>query len=211
MKRGMRERAVALCGLMQAVRSVHQLAHAGSADGPALRALVDSLFRFDADSAEAVYGGVAGIRLGLDTLLAQIEGGGQREPALTRISVTVMHLERRLARKPELLGRVREGLEAIERSRGMLGEHHPAVLARLGELYANTVSTVRPRVLVQGNPQYLSQGTVVGEVRALLLAAVRAAVLWRQAGGSYADFFLRRGALLRALRALRLELDSAAA
>ena len=38
----------------------------------------------------------------------------------------------------------------------------------------------------------LGTAAVVAEVRAVLLAAVRSAVLWRQLGGSLWDFMLRR-------------------
>ena len=41
-------------------------------------------------------------------------------------------------------------------------------------------------------------GELVAEIRAILLAAVRSAVLWRQLGGSYLDFLLSRKAMLEA-------------
>ena len=53
--------------------------------------------------------------------------------------------------------------------------------------------------MVQGNPHYLAQPGVVAEIRAILLAAVRSAVLWRQLGGSYWDFLLARKAMLQAV------------
>ena len=56
------------------------------------------------------------------------------------------------------------------------------------------------RVLVQGNPVYLGRPDVVGEVRATLLAAVRAAVLWRQLGGGYLDFLFARRSMANAAR-----------
>ena len=68
-------------------------------------------------------------------------------------------------------------------------------------LYAETLSHLRPRVLVQGNPHYLGQASVVAEVRAVLLAAVRSAVLWRQMGGSLWDFLLRKKEMGAAVRA----------
>jgi high frequency lysogenization protein len=55
--------------------------------------------------------------------------------------------------------------------------------------------------MVQGNPHYLGQAGVVAEIRAALLAALRAAVLWRQVGGSLWDFPLRRRAMLDAIDA----------
>ena len=76
------------------------------------------------------------------------------------------------------------------------------MLVRLGELYAARISPLGPRVLVQGNPVYLSQATLVGEVRATLLSGLRAAVLWRQSGGSYWDFLLSRRRMVDTAREL---------
>lgn len=205
----MNDRAIALAGLMQAVALVHRIAHAGSADGAALEASLESVFRIDAPSTVQVYGDVTGIRLGLATLLQQLDGNG-RDPALTRIAVTVLHVERRLAARRDLLLQIRAGIEEAGRQREHLGTCHPTVLSRLGDLYASTVSQLRPRVLVQGNPQYLSQDTVVAEIRAVLLAAMRAAVLWRQCGGSYWDLLLRRRALAVAVRTLLAEVAALA-
>lgn len=196
----MKQRALALGGLMQAAALVHRIAHVGSADGAALEASLASVFRIDADTAADVYGGPAPVRLGLEALLRQVEGTG-REPALTRMAVTVLHVERRLARRRDLLQAIGTGVAEAERQRTHLGTCHPSVSARLAEIYAGTISQLRPRVLVQGNPQYLGQDQVVAEIRAVLLAALRSAVLWRQLGGSFWDFLLRRGAMSAAIAA----------
>lgn len=203
----MRERVLALGGLMQAVALVHSIAHLGSADGDALDASLGSVFHIDVATAADAFGGTAGVRLGLQTLLRQLEGTG-REPSLTRIAVTVLHVERKLARRRDLLAAISAGIGQAERQRAHFGRAHPGVLARLAETYAGTVSQLRPRVLVQGNPQYLSQEPVVAEIRAVLLAAVRAAVLWRQVGGTYRDLLLRRRALAGEARALLAELGA---
>ena len=55
--------------------------------------------------------------------------------------------------------------------------------------------------MVQGNPHYLGQAGVVSEIRALLLAALRSAVLWRQMGGSLWDFVFQRRAMAAAIDA----------
>jgi high frequency lysogenization protein len=78
---------------------------------------------------------------------------------------------------------------------------HPDVIAELARLYADTISNLRPRVMVQGNPHYLGQAGVVAEIRALLLAALRSAVLWRQMGGSLWDFVFRRREMAAAIDA----------
>ena len=56
--------------------------------------------------------------------------------------------------------------------------------------------------MVQGNPVYLGQPAVVGEVRATLLAALRAAVLWRQLGGGWWDVLTARRRLVDEAQAL---------
>lgn len=197
----MQERTLALAGLVQAVKLVQHAAHEGVGDAPGLEASLASVFRIDADTVESVYGNATLMRPGLEALVAHLEGGNGRDPATSRIAATVLHVERKLVRNRILLGAIREGLVDIERQREHFGIAHPTVLARLGELYANTVSRLSPRVLVQGNPVQLAQPAVVAQIRAELLAAMRSAVLWRQLGGSYWDLILRRRAILAAAMA----------
>lgn len=196
----MKERALALAGVLQAVQLVQQMAQTGQAPSGPLAASIDSLFRFDAESPEDVFGGADKLRPGLERLVAQFEGGAGRDAAVTRMAMTVLHLERKFIQHARAPGAVHEALQDIARQHAQFGPTHPTVLSRLGEVYANEVSPVGPRVLVQGNPVYLGQPDVVGEVRATLLAALRAAVLWRQLGGSYWDFLFGRRALVQAGR-----------
>jgi high frequency lysogenization protein len=197
----MKDRVLALAGLLQAVRLVQQMANNGQAETRPLAACIGSLFRFDADSTEEVYGGVAELGPGLNRVIAQLDGS-DRDTAQTRIAMNVMHLERKFVASEATVEAVRRALEEIDRQREHFGPTHPTVLSRLGELYAGRISELGPRVLVQGNPVYLSQATVVGEVRATLLAALRSAVLWRQLGGSYWDLLLSRRAMVETAREL---------
>ena len=197
----MKDRVLALAGVLQAVRLVQQMANNGQAETRPLAACIGSLFRFDADSTEEVYGGVAELGPGLKRVIAQLDGS-DRDTGQTRIAMNVMHLERKFVASTATVETVRRALEDIDRQREHFDPTHPTVLSRLGELYAGSISELGPRVLVQGNPVYLSQATVVGEVRATLLAALRSAVLWRQLGGSYWDLLLSRRAMVETAREL---------
>lgn len=197
----MKDRVIALAGVLQAIRLVQQMANNGQSETRPLAACIDSLFRFDADTAEAVFGSARELEPGLRRLIAQIEGS-DRDTAQTRIGMSLLQLERRFIANPTAVDAVRRGLDAIQPERDQLGPTHPTVLAKLGDLYADCISPLGARVLVQGNPVYLSQASVVGEVRAALLAALRAAVLWRQVGGSYWDFLWSRRAMAEAAREL---------
>lgn len=196
----MKQRALALAGLLQSVQQVRRIATTGGSETDALEPCIDSLFRIDAETTQDVYGGVSRLEPGLRILFDTASGVNVRDPAITRIAVTLLHVERRFSRQPRLMQAVHEGIIDIQRQREHWGPTHPTVLGRLGELYAGTVSSLRPRVLVQGNPNYLGQPTVVAEIRAVLLAGLRSAVLWRQLGGGYIDVFLRRRQIADAAR-----------
>ena len=162
------DRVLALAGLLQAIGAVQRVANDGAAEDADIAACLASVFRIDADSAEAVYGSAALLEPGLRTLIAQLDGGTGRDPATSRMAVTVLHVERKLARQRALLGRIRDGVQDAQRQREHFGITHPTVVARLAEVYAGTVSTLSPRVLVQGNPAQLAQPEVVARIRSLL-------------------------------------------
>ncbi|GGA04163.1 high frequency lysogenization protein HflD [Dyella caseinilytica] len=176
------ERVLALAGLFQASAIAHQLANEGRCDDLALDASLASVFRIDAPSVIGVYGNVSGLRVGLRTLIGQLDENS-RDIAVTRMVVTVMRLERSLAHHKDLLDELQQGIVSAKRQVDHFGLNSPQVFSRLAELYAGTLSTLRPRVMVTGNPQWLQQPVLVERVRASLLAAVRSAVLWRQIGG----------------------------
>ncbi len=194
------DRVVALGGLLQALAQVRRIAESGDANERVLATCIESLFRFDARTTADVYGGLENVRVGL-LLLRDYLAGKIDDPVLPKLAMAVLQLERRFVRDDGALTRVRRGLEQQVAPAERLGVTHPEILAALGALYADTLSSMRPRVLVQGNPHYLGQPTVVAEVRAVLLSAVRSGVLWRQRGGSLWDFAFQRRAMSAAVDA----------
>lgn len=197
---GMGERVLALAGLVQALQQVRQIAETGQADHAVVSTALDSVFRIDAASPEAVYGDAQAVEPGLK-LLRDYFGNAARDELLPRLALAVIQLERRFVHEAATAEQVHAGIIALAPSMQRLGSTHPDILAALGSLYADTVSHLRPRVMVQGNPHYLGQAGVVAEIRAVLLAALRSAVLWRQLGGSLWDFLLRRREVAAAVQA----------
>jgi high frequency lysogenization protein len=209
MKANPRHLAIALAGLFQAVRLVQQAANGKPSDSAALDACLAGLFNTDPESTDAVFGGLEGIQSGLETSLDQISNQrGRRDLELTRYAITILYLERKLARKPAMLEHIRA---VIEKTRGQVesqGMTHPDVIAGLADAYKHTVSTLRPQVLVNGNPGVLRNQENQNLIRTLLLAAIRAAVLWRQCGGRRLTLLLRRKSLLEALESLLKEVGT---
>ena len=189
----MREgRVIALAGLFQALALVRALATRGSGDASSARQSIASVFRIDADSPVDVYGGIGNLRLGLETLVAQLGESGKRDLTLTRMMLQVLRLERSLARRTDVLRALRSGIDGMRALADQAETGQVDVSARLADLYVQTLSRLTPRILVEGNPTYLQQSAQVNQIRALLLAAVRAAVLWRQLGGTQLRLLFRR-------------------
>jgi high frequency lysogenization protein len=78
-------------------------------------------------------------------------------------------------------------------------------MATLAGCYQQTISTLQPRIMVHGEASLLADPDNQQRIRTLLLAAIRAAVLWRQCGGGRLTLLLRRKALLQSLERLRAE------
>jgi high frequency lysogenization protein len=194
----MQDRVLALAGLAQALHQVRRVADTGQVEAAVLETAMRSVFRIEADSPEDVYGHVQALKPGLRLVQGYLVSRGE-DQLLPKLALSVTQLERRFVRDEHVASQVRAGILATQPSAEQLGHTHPDVLAALGTLYAETVSHLRPRILVQGNPHYLGQADIVAEIRAILLAALRSAVLWRQMGGNPWDFLLRRRQLMKTI------------
>lgn len=202
MTHSLTERTLALAALFQAAQLVQHVARSGKAADRDVATSIGSLFHFDAPTTAAVFTPAdqdrPGLTTGLRTLAERLGSGGSAEALeVTRYAIALLHLERKLARQPHMLETLRSGLERIRKQADYFSPTHSNVIAALGELYQATISTLQPRIMVQGEPAYLADAHRAGLIRALLLAGIRAAVLWRQLGGSRWQLFLGRRKILQ--------------
>ncbi len=175
-------RVLALAGVFQALSLVRELARDGDCDSDALEASLASVFKLESGSAAEVFGGNHGVRRGLRVLVEQVESN-DRDLPLFHMLINVLKLERSLHRSPVTNRRLGEGLQGMQRQLQHFPVTHPTIIARLADLYCSNLSGLKPRITVVGNPLYLQQPAKAQRGRALLLAAIRAAVMWHQLGG----------------------------
>ncbi|MGZ4958048.1 MAG: high frequency lysogenization protein HflD [Methylomonas sp.] len=175
---------IALSGIAQACSLVRQLATTGSADAAAMETCIASLLKIDADSVLDVYGGLGGIKHGLEQLEQQLGGKVLASPEQARYAAQLVYLQNQLAKRSEMLQNIRTGITRAQAQADHFGIMHENVLANLADLYHGTISTLQPRIMVVGDQQYLGNQNTVNKIRALLLAGIRAALLWRQCGGN---------------------------
>ncbi len=104
-----RARTIALAGLFQAAVLVRQTGLGKVRDEFATRASIASILKTDAASVEEVFGGIAPLRTGLETLAIQLGNDNRlRDLELTGYAITLLHLERKLARDKAMLERMQQ-------------------------------------------------------------------------------------------------------
>ncbi len=193
------DRALAFAGILQSLQLVQNAAHGRPSDVEALQASLSSVLRLDASSVEDVYGGVEPLNNGLRLLQTQLMSQNKKpDIELSRYLVTLLHLERKLSKRADLLDRIRSGVERAQQQTEHFDVSHANILASLADTYSATVSTLRPRIMVNGDPNRLADSAVTNQIRSLLLAAMRSAVLWRQCGGTRIGLLLARKKLVEA-------------
>lgn len=191
------DETLALAGVAQAVYLVQQIARRGQADEAALAASLNSVFAIDADTAPAVFGGAKGVELGLRQVLRQLGGGSGLDPEQASYASTLLVLERKFMADTERVETMQRGLRRLQPdSLDGLAVLDDALVGGLSALYRENISSLTPRVMVNGEPVHLRSARNTDRVRALLLAGLRSAVLWRQCGGSRWRLFMQRRRLL---------------
>lgn len=196
-------RTLAIAGVFQAASLVQQIARRGNAPESDVTASINSLFQLDPDNAAAVFGGIHGANSGLKVFIEQIDGKqSRRDPEVLRYVINLLHLERQLAGRKDLLHKIRDSLETLAAHITPAESTNERLIATLALLYQDTASTLTPRLIVHGEPTYLADPEKANLIRALLLAGIRAAVLWRQCGGRRWRLLLQRGEMLHASQRL---------
>lgn len=198
--------AIALAGIAQAAALAQQLATTGRADEDALEASITSILKVDSDNVLDVYNGLPGVKLGITELASQLTGHRIANPEQARYAASLVFLERQLRNRPEMLRTISAGIDKATGQTEHFGLLHENVLASLGDLYHSTISTLKPRIMVNGQEEYLSNPAIVNKIRSILLSGIRSAMLWRQCGGSRWRFILFRKKLQDELERLLKQL-----
>jgi len=192
------QQVIALAGVCQAARMVDQVSKTGNYPIEFLEPSINSLFVFSPDTAVDLYGSVAGVKLGLhnlSTLLADKNAKENQE--LVRYVFSLLYLERKFAANPEMMSVVRARLEHTRFQAEHFTDNVAQLCRSISGIYQDTLSLQRFRIRVTGSAALLQEPINADIIRALLLAGIRAAFLWRQLGGRRWSLLLRRRKLLQ--------------
>lgn len=197
------QQTIALAGVAQSARLVDQISKTGSYPNEFLEPTLRSLFEFSPDSVEDIFGGVAGVKLGLQNLcnlLANKQAEESRD--MVRYVFGLLYLERKFSGNKEMMSVVRSRLEhASFRAEHFSGDVH-ALANSISGIYQDTLSHLTFRIKVTGSSQHLQNERNADLIRATLLAGIRAAFLWRQLGGRRWKLLWQRRKLLTSAQKL---------
>lgn len=177
-------RTIALAGVFRAAALANRLANEGEISNQDLTISVNSIFSTNPENALEVFGKLENLHQGFKTLSVQMAKETQRRDMdIARYVVSMLFLERKLVKNPEMLKTLSDGIDLAKRQSEHFEIIHENVIANLADLYTQTISKLGPRIMVSGDERYLTQSAISNRIRTVLLAGIRSAVLWQQMGG----------------------------
>ncbi|BCD98940.1 high frequency lysogenization protein HflD [Marinagarivorans cellulosilyticus] len=199
----LQNQAIALAGMLQALSLVKEIARTGYLNSQDFETCIKSLFEDSPESTLSVYGSLGLLERGFGTTESLLnERIGSHQKDLINYAVGINNLAGKLLRNKNMLATVGQRLHDAKHQSTHFGVSHDNVISNIADIYSKTISTFSYRIQVKGEYTYLQQQRVADQIRALLLAAIRASILWRQNGGSVWRLLLGRNKLHKEVQAL---------
>jgi len=183
---------IALAGMFQAISLIRELTQTGKTNEAAYQASIHSIFQTDPPDVATVFGGLPNIKLGLEKLIHALGPSQTKDQLQNRYLLSLIHLQKKLSRSPKLQKTLSDRIQQTKKQVDYFHLTHPTVIANLADIYLNTISTFKFRIMILGSQRVLHVKENMEKVRTLLLAGIRATTLWRQMGGSRLQLLFSR-------------------
>jgi high frequency lysogenization protein len=191
------EKHLALAGVCQVAALVKQIARTGQYDKPAFQTSISSIVITDPEHTEQVFGALPKLELGFTTLKNQISNRTEnKDTEITRYIANILSIERKISGNGKALAALGERVSQVQRQQSFMDLFDHQMMSGLAKIYSDVISPISAKIQVAGDPELLKQSDNQNKVRALLLAGVRAAVLWRQLGGKRRHILFNRQNIL---------------
>lgn len=187
---------MAFAAICQACDMVRDIARYNRTDEQQLDTVLRSLTYLNASTPLEIYGNLGNLKKGYEVLINQLGNNPNKDVEVTKYVLGTIALERQLAKRPKAMGQLAERIEDLNRQLDHYQLNDPATIEKVAAIYSDIISPLGRSIEVIGEQQFLTVTSNVHKVRALLLGAVRAAVLWRQMGGKRRQLMFKRLALV---------------
>ncbi|KXI29913.1 high frequency lysogenization protein HflD [Paraglaciecola hydrolytica] len=194
-------RHLALAAVCQAAALVKQIARSGEMDHQAFECSIRSIAITDSSATLDVFGSVEQLNLGFSTLLKQLGHDDKaKDVEITRYVANLLALERKVTSNGKVMQQLGERISQIQRQQLHMDLLDSQMLSNLAAIYSDVISPVARKIQIAGSPALLKRSDNQHKVRAILLAGLRAAVLWRQLGGKRRQILFSRQSILSAAK-----------
>jgi len=192
----MKKQTITLAAICQTAYLVQKLSRRGEISQDDMAVMLNSILITSPENTLAVYGGeLANLKVGLETLIGHLGNQSKtKDPELTRYVVSLISLERRL--KSSSMQQLAQRIEQTQRQLAHYDINSDTILASLASIYSEIISPLGSPIQVAGDANILKQEINQHKIRALLLAGIRATVLWRQVGGKRRNILFARSKLV---------------
>ena len=188
-KQELKNETISLGAIYQACNEIKKIAWQGEINNNIIEPLINSVYQTTSEEIEDVFISIKRLNSGLDFLRRQLVGDAfSRDGEVSRYFEAIGILVKNMNKKDEVLNKLRTELtkQSLPINEDNLDQH----ALFLSELYLSTISTVEPRIIVNGDNKYLTDKKNAAMIRSLLLCAIRSYILWQQSGGSKFRIFL---------------------
>ena len=208
-----KDETLALAALFQACTQIQRVARSGYVDQHAAATVIRGIIITNPQSCEEIYH-PSKLLVGFRQLISSIGGQGAEKSAqtleITKTAFKLISLELAIEKNDEIFNHLGSKIDEI---RAQILTLHPdyetadpatildeACIKLFSELYSSIISPNFPKLIIFGEEEYLRRPENQELIRALLLCAIRAIVLWRQVGGRRRFFIFRRKAIIEYAR-----------
>lgn len=187
---------MAFAAICQAAQIVKDIARYDRVDEKQLDTIIRSLTYIDASTPIEIYGGLENLKMGYQVLVKMLGNAEEKDMEVTRYILGSISLERQLAKRPATMKQLATRIDDLNRQLSHFELLDNNTMANIATIYTDVLSPLGRRIQITGDPQYLKIESNQNKVRAVLLGAVRAAVLWRQLGGKRRQLIFNRNVLV---------------
>lgn len=209
MEKSQRAQTIALAAICQAAIMIQQISKGQTCDGGSFECLLKGIMVTNPSTVFDVYQSLADLSEGNGAMVQQLSGNSTtKDVEVTRYVAGIMSLSKKLLKNTRALNKLKSGLDDIERRLEHFELTSSSILQNFADNYSEAISPIGQKIQVIGNPDVLRQPEVQAKVRSLLLAGIRAAILWRQMGGKRRQFLFNRNQILQDAILFNKELTS---
>ena len=195
------QQTLALAAVMQAANAVQNIAEKQQFDD--VSALIDSIYVIDPKNFQDVFPDPHLLLGGLKSL-ESFYCSKQALPskkATISTALGLLQLANLLDKDADVKKILQLRLQSLIAKRALNFNDSPAYF-QLASAYVDSVGSFAFRIQVQGKVEYLQQENNVEKIRSILLAGLRAALLWKQLGGKRWHLIFKKHTLQKTIQSL---------